>query len=218
MTETRWRPWLILAAAGALLAGLTGLVVHEEHLRRSGREVLLTVEAVDPRDLLSGHYARLDLRETLADGQACPPGARLDTFGGGLPGFGAPPPPQGWISLRRAGNHYVASGMATNRTDALKTGDVVVRGVLRCRGPEPALADLSLPARPAVVSLDIGIDRFHADQKQAEAIEAAVRGPPTTGAEPNGVRPLVIVSVGADGRARLKGLLVAGRRLTLSWF
>jgi hypothetical protein len=56
-----------------------------------------------------------------------------------------------------------------------------------------------------------GLARFHASQAEAEAIEAGLRAQP-----PKPV--LAILSAGRDGKARLKGLFVDGRRIELRWF
>ena len=65
------------------------------------------------------------------------------------------------------------------------------------------------------VTLDIGVDRFHADQDEAERIERALRARRADGSAPSA---FAVVSVGADGRARLKGVIVDGRRTDLTWF
>jgi hypothetical protein len=65
-----------------------------------------------------------------------------------------------------------------------------------------------------IVELDIGITRFHAGQAEAEAMERAMRA--RTPGEP--ARDFAILSVGRDGRARLKGVEVNGRRIELDWF
>lgn len=200
---SRLTPWRIAAAAALLLGALTALVVHEERLRASGREVLLASGSVDPRSLLSGHYAQLDIVETLPRGAPCPAGgAEARSF---LPDFGLRgPPPTGWIGLRRSGGHDVAVRMAPTRAEALAGADTAIRGRMRCIPSFDA-------ARGGQVSLDIGISRFHADQAQAQALEAAARqaGPETPA--------LAVVSVGSDGRARLKGVIVGGRRTEISW-
>ena len=63
----------ILAVAAFCAAVLIGFVVNEGIARSSGQEVLLPVEGVDPRDLLSGHYVQLAFNQRLEPGEACPP-------------------------------------------------------------------------------------------------------------------------------------------------
>ena len=58
-----------------------------------------------------------------------------------------------------------------------------------------------------------GVDRLHIDQAQAEAIQKSLqigRG------EPAVVR--AVVSIGRDGKARLKGLIVGDKRFELGWY
>jgi hypothetical protein len=200
--------WRIGLAAALLIALLTGMLLREERQRRDGREVLLATEVVDPRDLLTGHYAALSLAEPLAVGEACPPGSR-DLFGA-APSLTDRREPPGWVALQRRGDHDVAVGMAKSREAALRLGAVAVRGMLKCAAPRAAKDGLE--GAPGQVVLDIGVSRFHADQSMAEGIEAAVRSSRAD------QRPLVIVSVGTDGRARLSGVVIGRKRVMLSWF
>jgi hypothetical protein len=196
-------PARILAAAVLLIAALTGLILREERLRQSGREVMLSIQAVDPRDLLTGHYAAIAVQQSFAPGAPCPPGAARQPD---VPTLFAPGPrrPAQWVALSPAGDHYVPSGMAVAEAAARRRGPILVRGALSCVDGGGTL--------PTVASLDIGVKRFHTDQKDAEAMAAALQqwqNPPPAYA---------IVSIGADGKARLKGVQIAGKRSMLSWF
>lgn len=187
-------PLRILAAGLLLAAALVGLVIYEARARASGREVLLAMEAFDPRSILSGHYAALQLSHALPPGAPCP-----DT-----------PDRAAWLALKRSGSAHVLSGVAASRRQALTLGDVAVRGKSFCR---PLWADGEQTGQQSV-TLDIGVDRFHADQDEARSVEktlAAIR----PGQEP---QAFAVVSIGADGRARLKGLVIEGRRTDLTWF
>jgi len=64
------------------------------------------------------------------------------------------------------------------------------------------------------ISLDLGVDRIHLDQAGAEALEAELRRV-RPGGEPPGY---AVLSIGRDGRARVKGLIVGKRRVDLDWF
>lgn len=187
-------PVRILAAAGVLALALVGLVVREGLARASGREVVLAITGYDPRELLTGHYVQFQFRSEYPGGTACPPG-----HGGSVRR------PDAWVALSRRGDHHVATGAALSRAGAMKLGEVAVQGDIDC---------LARPAPETTwVVLDLGVDRLHADQKQAEAIQDVLQAPP--GQEARGY---AIVSVGADGRARLKGLTAGGRRVDLGWF
>jgi hypothetical protein len=187
-------PLRILAAAAVLALGLVGLVVREGMARAGGQEVVLPITGYDPRELLTGHYVQFQFRSEYPGGTACPPGSG---------GFSRRK--DAWVALRRQGDHYVATGAALSRAGALRMGEVAVRGDIDClarAAPETTW-----------VMLNLGVDRLHADQAQAQAIQGVLmttRDGPATG--------YAVVSVGADGKARLKGVAAGGRRVSLDWF
>lgn len=183
----------IMLAAGVLVFVLLAFVLREQAARAAGTEMVLRMEAVDPRALLTGHYVRLRLLQRLEPGAPCPAGA------------GA------WIALKPAGDRHLVVGRAASRAAALKLGPTAVRGAYTCR--EDWTAPDSAPSRQAV-DLDLGVDRFHASEAEAERIEAVLRA--QRPAEP--VHAFAVMSAGRDGRARLKGLVVDGRRLDLGWW
>ena len=183
-------PLRILLAAGLLALALVGLVAREGYARASGREVVLAMQAFDPRSLLTGHYAALQLADRMAAGAACEYSER-----------------DSWIQLRMEGGRHRVAGVSRTRAAAERAGAVAVRGRVYC-------VSMAAPEAPPLARLEIGIDRFHADQEEAERIEAMLRPGPATGAP----EAFAVVSVGRDGRARLKAIIVGGRRLELSWF
>lgn len=186
-------PARIVAAAALLSLALVGLVVREGMARAEGQEVVLPITGYDPRSLLTGHYVQFQLRSELPSGTPCPPGAG-----------GYSRRPDAWVALRRQGDHHVATGVALSRAAAGKLGEIVVRGDIDC------LARVA-PETTWVI-LNLGVDRLHTDQDQAEALQKALTatpdGPPRADA---------VVSIGRDGKARLKALVVNGRRTDLEW-
>lgn len=184
----------ILAAAVVLVLVLTGLVVREGVARAQGQEVVLEISGYDPRSLLTGHYVQFQIQSDLAVGTTCPPGSGVPVQR-----------PTTWVALRRQGDHHAATGVAPSRDAALKLGEMAVRGDVDCQtGPTE---DSSR------VVMNLGVDRLHIDQRQAEAVQKTLqigRGDPATAR--------AIVSVGRDGKARLKGLMVGGKRFDLDWF
>lgn len=184
----------ILSVAALCALGLIGLVVFEATARARGQEIVLPMEAVDPRALLSGHYVTIDLRERLPPGRACP--EQRDDWD--------------WLALSPNGATYTLAGAAASRDEAQQIGSALVKGSFTCNPPSPP--EGATPGQPGVVTLDLGIDRFYINQAEAERIDAVLRAQ-----RPNDeTRVFAIVSVGRDGRARLKGLLVDGRRLDLT--
>ena len=191
-------PWRIGLAGAGLAAALAGLVGWEGRARATGREVALPVVGLDPRGLLTGHYAELEVVTPLAAAAPCPPGTEA-----GVPEGSFDEGPQGWVALQPTSGGWSVAGAAPDRTNARRLGPVTMRGTARCFPT----------ARGTAVAVDVGIRRFHAGQREAEALEALLRdgagGPP---------RAYALISVGRDGRARLKGLAVDGRRVELDWF
>ena len=202
---TRWIPWRILAVAVISIAALIGLVVRENAARAAGREVILSMRAADPRDALTGHYVIVSLSQPLAVGESCPPGLdREDLAANALPS-----PGDVWIALGPGpGGRHRVLGVAAGREAAEKFRGVVVRGSADCQEPVPAHDDVE--GMDGQISLDLGVDRFHIGQAEAERIGAMI-----TGAAEDDTKVAAIISVDADGKARLKGLLVEGRRMML---
>ena len=113
-------PLRIAAAAAVLVLLLVAVVLRENGARAAGREVLLPMEAVDPRDLLTGHYVALRLSQQLALGQPC--SRERSTFEEG-----------GWIGLKPTGGHYRFVGVGATREAALAGGaELAVRGGVYC--------------------------------------------------------------------------------------
>lgn len=194
-----------IAAASALLAlGLVGLVVREGVARAGGQEVRLAITGYDPRSLLTGHYVQFQLVDTVPAEQMCVwRDRRLQPRAGDV-----------WFATRRDGTAHRIVAAATNRAAALRRGEVAIRGGGACYGvslARPGVGDT--PMSPVSATIDIGVDRIHLDQGEAEALEKILQGregpaPPSW----------AVISVGRDGRARLKGLVVGDRRVDLDWF
>lgn len=203
------KPYLrILIVAALCIAGLIGLVVNESRARDSGTEILLAMEAVDPRTLLSGHYVIISLRESLGAEEPCPPSAREAPWESPL---SAPPYERLWLALAPHADVHRVVGSALTREQALQVAPLAVRGRFTCT--TAAAASDGFPGAPGWVMLDLGIDRFYANQAEAERIDRVLRAQPP-GSE---ARVYAIVSIGDDGRARLRGLMVDGERLELGW-
>jgi len=187
-------PSQILAAATVLVLLLIALVAREGLARKEGQEVVLEITGYDPRSLLTGHYVQFQIQSALAVGVPCPAGSGVSVRR-----------PTTWVALRRQGDHHVAAGVARSRDAALQLGEIAVRGDVDCQAaPTP---DASR------VIMNLGVDRLHIDQRQAEAIQKTLqvgRGDTATAR--------AAVSVGKDGKARLKGLIVGGKRFELDWY
>jgi hypothetical protein len=196
-------PVRIAAASVVLALALVGVVVREGVARAGGQEVRLAITGYDPRSLLTGHYVQFQLVDTVPAEQMCVwKDQRLEAAPGGV-----------WFALRREGQAHRILAAAPTRGAALRLGEVAVRGGGACYGVRLSRRTGQEVAGPITASVDIGVDRIHLDQAEAESLEKALRDqvgePPASWA---------VVSVGRDGKARLKGLIVGDRRANLSWF
>lgn len=187
-------PIRIVAVAALCAAALVGMAVSEGAAREGGQEITLPMAAVDPRSLLSGHYVQLSFTDQLAPDEVCPEAGDWD-----------------WVALRREGDIYVAAGGASSREEAQRLGPLPVKGGFSCSPPTPP-AD-GIEGLPGFLMLDLGPERFHINQADALRIEAVLREQ-TIGED---TRAFAILSVGRDGRARLRALLIDGERFDLSW-
>ncbi|MEJ0059069.1 MAG: GDYXXLXY domain-containing protein [Terricaulis sp.] len=199
-------PLRILIVAGVCLLALIGLVVREGAARDGGEEVLLAMEAVDPRALLSGHYVMIRLQESLPEGEVCPAGVTDQGMAFVVPSLANDTT---WVSLKARGEHFSVAALSADREGAEGVSAIVAQGTAACW---QTTATEEVPAQ-SVITLQLnGIDRFYINQTEAERIDRILRDQGDT------VRAFAIVSIAGDGRARLRGLMVDGERLELNWF
>ena len=189
-------PLRILIVAGLCVIGLVALVLNESAARDGGTEALLRMEAVDPRSLLSGHYVTVMPQHRLEPTDTCPiQQSESDR-----------------VSLAPTGE--TVSGAAiyglANPTATLPDA-ISVKGRFLCNSPSPPVDGAE--GAPGWVQLDLGINRFHINQTDALHIEQVLREQNVN----EQTRAYAIISIGRDGRARLKGLLIDGERLELNW-
>ena len=194
-------PLRIMIVAVLCVLALIGLVVREGMARDGGTEIVMPMEAVDPRSLLSGNYVAIDLRESFPADLPC------HTQMGDWIGLA----PNGRTTATGA-RLYSLVGSAPTRAEANLIPDTVMaRGSFYCNAPTPAVGGSQ--AIPGWISFNLGVDRFHIHQTQALRIEALMRDQQP--GDPQ--RVFAILSVDADGRTRLKGLIVDNERLELNW-
>lgn len=195
-------PVRIVVAAVMLALGLVGVVVREGVARAQGQEVRLAITGYDPRALLTGHYVQFQLVDEVSPEAVC--ARKADQIAFATPA---------WFAVRREGGaHRIVAG-AASRAAALRRGETAIRGHATCLGVTWTRPDGRRTQSPITVAIDIGVDRIHVEQDEAEALEKALRGvdgpPPASWA---------VLSVDDAGKARLKGLIVGDRRVDLDWF
>jgi hypothetical protein len=189
-------PLRILIVAGICVVALIALVLNESAARSGGTEVLLPMEAVDPRSLLSGHYVTVMPQQQLDPTETCPMQLTQSDR----------------VSLAPTGETVSGGSIygLANPTATLPDA-LTVKGSFTCN--EPIAPAEGVAGAPGWIQLDLNINRFHINQTEALRIEQVLRDQNVT----EQTRAYAIVSIGRDGRARLKGLLIDGQRLELNW-
>lgn len=188
------RRQIALAAVGAaLIAVLVGAAGAHQARLAAAREALVISEAVDPRALLVGHYARLALLPATAEpGTPRPPGlASGQTAYARLTPAGAP------------GAWRVVEISATPTTAA--AGEDIIVAVT-----------ITMVEDDGRVAFAWGPDRVYLDQAEAVAVEDATRR--AIEAAPDAqARVLAILAVETDGTTLVKGVTIDGRRIETRW-
>jgi uncharacterized membrane-anchored protein len=180
MSTSRKTLLALAAIALAQTAVLAWMVVDRIQLLRSGREIVLSVAPVDPRDLFRGEYVRLDYvaaRVPLApaDGEPVKRGEKL------------------YVTLEKSAE---GEWRPVEMSRALKGEDNPSRIVLKAR----ALWDAPV-YNTWGATVRYGIESYFVRQGDARKLEELARE-----------RKLaVLVAVGKDGTAAIKGLIIDGK-------
>lgn len=177
----------ILAAGAILSLIIAGAVVLNASAVSTGKELIVTAQGFDPRDLLAGHYVRLAYD------------------------FSTPPNSGVYCYTKKGATVWVSLIPLSSRQD-------VAADQVACSRAELPKGALFIKGKSTGYSrIEYGIERFYATQKDAERIEKALRG--FNPDLPEEQRPPVraVLSIGGDGQARLKALLLGDERVDLSW-
>lgn len=190
-------PLRLLLIAAAMTAVLAGLVGHHAWRRASGEEIRLAMEPVDPRDVLLGHYVELrtplhtlDTRRLGAPetgwrrGQTVYVAVETDDAGGSVPVS---------VHQSRPADRLAVQGRILGVSEVYDFEDA----------PDPVTGDLRETARGEPFErlfVRYNLERYYAPRNDALALEAMR----------NEDRLRLIVSVGSDGAAVIKGLEIDG--------
>lgn len=180
------RKTLLLAVLVALLQiGFLGwMIVGRAAILRDGREVLLKVQPVDPRDFLRGDYVRLGYEISSVPLSAVVDVPKTSEYNStGLPIFvRLAKQPDGYWTVKSA-----RPGAAI--ADAPGADEVDLRGTTYFSN--------WLNDQPDTVSVDYGIERFYVPEGEGLEIEKNMN-----------VRPFgILAAVAKDGTPQIKGLM-----------
>ena len=176
-----------LVASALLLAllqvGFLGwMIAGRAAILRDGREVLLKVEPVDPRDLLRGDYVILNYDISRLPGRMIADLAEA--------GYGSASDHDVTVRLRKGPDGYWQAGSAWIAAPSTPPGDDEIDIVGR-------IPSLSAAHAGGDIFVTYGIERFYVPEGAGRAIESDMR------VRPFGVR----VAVSASGAAQVKALM-----------
>jgi uncharacterized membrane-anchored protein len=178
---------MALAVVALLQSGAVASMVYERHrLVQSGREIILPVRPVDPRDIFRGDYVTLSydisrLTNETASPERIPAGLSKgdDVF----------------ATLTPSGDGtWTLKTLTPSFPTAVASGDVVIKGHVQSlwRGPE----------QEATLNVRYGIEQYFIPEGTGSELEAKVRDK----------KIAAIVAVAPSGEAALKGLVIDGER------
>lgn len=187
------RRQIALAALGAaMIALLVGAAGAHQARIAAAREALVISEAVDPRELLVGHYARLALQPATADPDVPRP-AGLSSGSAVYARLAPAGAPGAW---------RVKALTAAPQTESPEELSVAVT--------------IQFVDDDGRVSFRWGPDRIYLDQTEAEAVQEAARR--AFDAAPDApARVKAILAVEADGTTLVKGVEIDGKRVETRW-
>lgn len=186
------RRTILLATLVALLQiGFLGwTILGRAAVLRDGRELVLKVEPVDPRDFLRGDYVRLGYEIG-----RLPPALFVDPSALGRNHSGAPV----WVRMERHADGYwrpVAASIDAPLAAPPAPGQVDLKGR---RAETWGASDVIVQA----VMVHYGIERYYVPEGEGRAIEEGI-----------GVRPFgIVAAVGSDGTPQIKALMDGDKRL-----
>lgn len=171
-------------------AGLLGGVIYDRfNLIATGREVVLDVQPIDPRDFFRGDYVVLTYAVSQIDAR---PGLTLPDLTPGSSVF---------VTLRQAGEAFEVAAIAAEAPPPSEA--VVLRGQVSNLRTRDGWTDSTSPPPVERLWVRYGIESYFVPQGHGRTIETLR----------NDGRVQIVAAVGQDGRAAIKALLIDGVRV-----
>lgn len=185
------KPFVLPAAiaASVLLCGFIAFMIESRaNILRTGTEIVLETQPFDPRDLLRGHFVRLQY-----EGQT----VTVPNFDGLFPNdsiWDQVGMPIYITMIENEEGHWVADQVSLSRPDE----GLFIRGTVRS-GVGFTMADGSRS-----FSVSYGLERFYTNEHRAPELESRMR---------DGAMTEVVAAVSADGTAQIKALRQDGETI-----
>lgn len=170
-----------LVVALAQIGFLSWIILSRAAVLREGKEVLLKVEPIDPRDLLRGDYVRLnyEIRDVPVDIVTNAPSEEFLTEEAPV-----------FVRLSKGEDGYWRPDSASlgQPASSPQAGEVDIRGTV----------SKGWRIKPGgSLNVKYGIDRYYVPEGEGRAIEADMRERPFA----------ILAAVGRDGTAQIKALM-----------
>lgn len=166
--------WIIIALQILILGGM---LLKAMLPLMTGHDVKLQPEAVDPRDLMRGNYARLNYEFS---------NMRLDSIPNDLTGgysFGD----EVYVELRETDSTAAVAGIWQNP----KEGAINLHAIVQYYNKYSSKSEW--------IGLTAGIENYFANPEKAIEIERSARNG-------NNIKPIVVVAIAPSGEARIRRL------------
>jgi uncharacterized membrane-anchored protein len=203
--------WPLPAAGATLTLVLAAMISYHEVQVARGEMLIVATSPVDPRDVLLGHFVQLayEAEEPRRIDELVPP----DEQAALLEHLRTARSPLVWALFRsEANDSFALFRISMTRPDDAP-GAIAVRLPARVTGT----GTISEGVQPDTeIAVDIPLDRFYADEKEALAIEAAASLRGDNGRALTDIR--AILSISDHGKPRMAGLIVNGVVRRPGWF
>lgn len=192
MGKPTWKLGALALAAIIQLGILATMVISQTRLLTTGREVVVAIVPVDPRDLFRGDYV------TLAFSISTIPADRVapESIAKNQPVF---------VTLRRGTDGVWDAATATRTVPSLVDPDneVMIRGQITFDAPARPPTQTNRPQTARSIGVHYGLERYYVAEGTGTRLENLARDK----------KLFAILAVGPTGQAAIKGLMIDGQRV-----
>lgn len=180
--------WAALAAVALVQTVALGkIVVDRQALLAAGRELVMKVQPVDPRDIFRGDYVVLGFGLSPVDTALLREAPAGDLVHDGSAVY---------VTIAEDATHtWKPVVVSTTYPAAISPAEAVLKGLVRNRWTDPATGKSTL-------DIKYGIESYFVPEGTGAALQANVRNQTVE----------ALIAVGGDGTAAMKGLIIGGER------
>jgi uncharacterized membrane-anchored protein len=191
MGKPTWKLGALTLAALIQLGILASLVISQTRLLTTGREVVVAIVPVDPRDLFRGDYVTLAFS--------------ISTIPSDLVESGGPAENRAiFVTLQPgADGLWQATNARRLLPSSLGADQVVIRGHVTFGATPQTTSQVNRPGMGRSVGVRYGLERYYVAEGTGTRLETLARDK----------KLAAILAVGPTGQAAIKGLMVDGQRV-----